>query len=29
MRPKEVAPTFTMVLGLIWPVPLTVDTRSP
>src|SRR5277367_72373 len=28
MRPKEVAPTFTMVRGLIWPVPLTEETRS-
>ncbi len=28
MRPKEVAPTLTKVLGLIWPVPLTVETRS-
>src|SRR5260370_20167557 len=28
MRPKAVAPTFTYVLGLIWPVPLTMETMS-
>ena len=28
MRPKDVAPTFTIFLGLIWPVPLTTEVKS-